>query len=49
MRDVFDYESRVGILGGVANYAYLTRYMTAVIAASQQADQESCGKAGIQA
>ncbi len=31
MRDVFDYDSPLGVLGVLANRLYLTRYMTALL------------------
>lgn len=49
MRDVFDYDSPLGILGALANYVFLTRYMTALLKRRNKLIKEVAERVGIQA
>ncbi len=37
MRDIFDFESPLGVLGRMADFVFLTRYMRRFLAARSQA------------
>lgn len=49
MRDVFDFDSPLGILGTLANRVYLTRYMTTLLKRRNKLVKEVAERASIEA